>query len=132
MRGRGVWGWGDGRAEDVDALGEDRLFQGDQVGAGVEAEVVGEGGAGAAERREGVGLAGAAPQREGVQAPALFAQGFVAGEALGFGDHRGGVARPQARRDVELAGDQAQLVQAGGLGGGPGFVGDLGERGSLP
>ena len=122
----------DGRAEHVRALGEDRLFQGHQVRAGVEAQLVSERGAGAAERGQGVGLAAATPQREGVQAPALLAHGMVAGEELRLGYHRRGVAEPQSSRNVQFAGDQAQLIQPGGLGGGPRLVGDLGERGSPP
>ena len=100
--------------------------------ARVDPELVGQGPPGGAERSQGVGLALRPVEGQRQRAPALLAQRVLLDQRLELGHQHRRVLDLEAGHQEALAGHPAQLGQAGHVGGGPGLVGVLRERGAGP
>ena len=116
----------------VRRLGEDLRLQRPQRRAGVDAQLVGEGGAGATERGQRVGLPVRAVQGEDEQPPAFLPQRVLGDEALDLGHEPCRLAAAEAGLEPLLPGEVAQARQPGALAVGPGLTDVVGERRTSP
>ena len=113
-------------------LGEDRLVQALQLGAGLDADLLDERRARVAVGGERLRLAAGAIEREhplGVQA---LAQRVLGDERVELADHLGVPAGREVGVDRHLGRAQAQLLEPADLGRGERLVGEVGERLAAP
>ena len=120
------------RAEQVGLLGEDPLLELDERWRRVDAELLGELGAEAAEDREGIGLPARAVVGAHQLASECFSKRVLPAQCLEGRDDLLSMAARELGFDEELLGRQPQLRQPLRLGVGPGLVGELGVRVTVP
>ena len=120
------------RAEQVGLLGEDPLLELDERRRRVDAELLGQLGAETAEDREGIGLPARAVVGGHQLASEHLAKRVLPAQCLDGRDDLLGVAARELCFDQELLGGQPELRQSLRLGIGPGLVGELGVRLTVP
>ncbi|GAA3058497.1 hypothetical protein GCM10020000_46570 [Streptomyces olivoverticillatus] len=116
---------------EVDVGLQDALLELGELGAGVDAEFVGEQAAGVGVDGEGFGLAAAAVEGEHQQLAQALAQRVGGGQGGEFGDGLGVAADFEVEVEAGLQQGQPPLVQAGALGVGVG-AGEPGQRLAVP
>ena len=113
-------------------LGEDRLVQPPQLGAGLDADLLDQHCARVAVGLERLRLAPAAVQREHALGVQPLAQRVLGDERVELADHLGVPAGVEVRVDRQLGRAQPQLVEPADLGGRERLVGDVGQRLAAP
>jgi hypothetical protein len=113
-------------------LGEDPLLELDERWRRVDAELLGELGAEAAEDREGIGLPARAVVSGHQLASECFSKRVLPAQCLEGRDDLLSMAARELGFDKELLCRQLQLRQPLRLGVGPGLVGELGVRVTVP
>ena len=130
-RGRSVGGGRLGGVE-VGVLEEDLLLQATEPGRRIDAQLLGQDGAHRLEGAQRVGLTSGSVQGEHLQRSQLLAVRVLASQPLQL-DRRGHVlTQGQSCRHRSLDGDEAQLLEPGGVGLQVGVVGEVLEGTSAP
>ena len=99
------------RFEQIGALVEDRLFELDQLGGGVDAELVGQQLPNPGEGAQRIGLAPGPVQAEHEVRPKSFVQRVLRDQAVGFGHDSVVIAEREPRDEQVVTGAQPQLAE---------------------
>jgi hypothetical protein len=113
-------------------VAQDRLFQGLQLGARLQAELVGQPAVRGAVGRQRIGLAPRSVERKHQLRPQALTQGMLEHECVQLADQLGMAAGRKLGVDARLEGGQPQGVQTGDVRLDEGLVGEVGERRSPP